>query len=146
MRYELTDHEWAAIKSEIAKEFPNTTDKRVLFDMAQAVRDQRKVGSRPARCQADRSLAAEEAPARWHLVELLTPLTVLRWLQRPSVFGPSRGIAHAWDAGPCISSGSGGQMIGRPCVVARPIRIASRSATRVTLVRCQLLIYSPTNQ
>jgi hypothetical protein len=36
MRYELTDHEWAAIKSEIAKEFPNTTDKRVLFDMAQA--------------------------------------------------------------------------------------------------------------
>ena len=43
----------------------------------------------------------------------------------------------------CISSGRGDQMIGRPWLVARPIRKASRSATRDTLVRCQLLISSP---
>jgi hypothetical protein len=41
----------------------------------------------------------------------------------------------------CISSGCGDQMIGRPWLVARPIRMASRSATRDTLVRCQPLIW-----
>jgi len=50
---------------------------------------------------------------------------------------------------PCIISGRGDHMIGRPWLVARPMRTASTSATRDTLARCQLLISSPckvTNQ